>query len=146
MEGYENIQSMQGYETTPPNPAVMMGMGAIYLVIIVLFVVSGWKIYAKAGKPGWAAIIPIYNLYILLQIIGRPGWWLLLYLIPFVNIIISLITAIDLAKAFGKSTAFGVLGLWLFSIIGYPILAFGKSTYQSSPSKPSTPTPSAPKA
>lgn len=86
--------------------------------------------YVKAGKPGWAAIIPFYNIYVLLQIVGKPGWWLILYLVPFVNIYITIVVAIRLAKTFGKSTTFGVVALWLFAFIGYIILAFDKSKYQ----------------
>ena len=91
---------------------------------------SEWKIYEKAGKPGWAAIIPIYNIYVMTKIIGRPWWWLLLLFIPIVNLIVTIIMAIDLAKSFGKDAAYGILLLWLFSIIGYLILGFGDAEYQ----------------
>ena len=101
----------------------------IYLAVAVLSVAGTWKTYSKAGKPGWAAIIPIYNAYILLKIAGRPGWWLLLYIIPIANIIVSLIVSIDVAKAFGRSEVFGVVALWLFGFVGYPILGFGDDTY-----------------
>ncbi len=111
-------------------------VGIIYIVLFVLLVVAFWKVFTKAGKPGWAAIIPIYNMYVLVKIAGRPGWWLLLFLIPFVNIVISLLIALDVAKAFGKSTIFGVFGLWLFSFIGYLILGFGKATYMGATSTP----------
>jgi hypothetical protein len=97
---------------------------------LVLVIVGLWKVYAKAGQPGWAAIIPIYNIYILTKIIGRPWWWLLLLFIPFVNFIVTIIMAIDLAKSFGKDAAYGILLLWLFSIIGYLILGFGDAEYQ----------------
>lgn len=122
-----------------------LGVLLVYLIVAVIGIVAAWKVYAKAGKPGWAAIIPIYNVYVLLKIVGRPGWWLILFLIPFVNFVVSIIVAIDLAKAFGKSTAFGVVGLWLFSLIGYLILAFGDATYQGSPTVVAAdPAPSAP--
>ena len=91
--------------------------------------VSMWKIFVKAGQPGWAAIIPIYNAYILTKIVGRPWWWLLLMLIPFVNIVIAIILAIDLAKSFGKGGGFAV-GLILLGFVFYPILAFGDARYQ----------------
>lgn len=99
------------------------------LVVIVVVVASFWKVFAKAGQPGWAAIIPFYNLYILCKIAGRPGWWLLLMFIPLLNIVIFAIISIDVAKSFGRSSAFG-LGLWLLGFIFYPILAFGSSEYQ----------------
>ncbi|MDX1417214.1 MAG: DUF5684 domain-containing protein [Candidatus Promineifilaceae bacterium] len=108
--------------------------GGVYCIcwgIFALLVIAGlWKVYVKAGQPGWAAIIPIYNIYVLTQIIGRPWWWLLLLFIPFVNIVVSIIMAIDLAKSFGKDAAYGVLLLWLFSIIGYLVLGFGDAQYQ----------------
>lgn len=101
-----------------------------YILFIALAIVAAWKIFAKAGEAGWKAIIPFYNLYILLKIVGRPGWWLILYFIPFINLVISLVVAIDLAKSFGKSDVFGVVGLWLFSIIGHLMLAFGSAEYK----------------
>ena len=64
---------------------------------------AGWKVFTKAGQPGWAILIPFYNTYVLLKIVGRPGWWLVLMFIPLVNIVIAIIVAIDLAKSFGKS-------------------------------------------
>lgn len=97
-------------------------------VIVIVGVVSLWKIYSKAGKPGWVVIIPIYNYLVLLEIVGRPWWWLILILIPCVNLVISIIVTIDLAKSFGKGTGFG-LGLYFLPFIFYPILAFGSSNY-----------------
>jgi hypothetical protein len=100
----------------------------IYLAIAILLIIAIWKIFEKAGLPGWGAIIPIYNAYLLLKVAKRPGWWLLLYFIPFVNLIIAIIVIFDIAKNFGKSTAFG-FGLLFLSIIFYPILAFGSAEY-----------------
>jgi len=107
----------------------------VYIVVIVFEIAALWKVFVKAGKPGWAAIIPIYNIYVLLKVIGRPGWWLLLFLIgivPFVGWIVDLVLGIiigqDLAKSFSKSTGFGV-GLWLLSFIFIPILGFGQAQY-----------------
>ena len=99
-------------------------------IIFIVVVVGLWKLFTKAGEPGWAAIIPIYNYYVILKIVGRPWWWLLLLLIPFVNIIVYLIVAIDLAKSFGKDAAYGIILLWLLSAIGYLILGFGDAEYQ----------------
>lgn len=96
---------------------------------VVFVIASMWIVFEKAGHPGWAAIIPIYNIYIMLLIAGRPGWWLVLFLIPIVNIIVEVIISIDIARNFGKSTGFGI-GLLLLSFIFYPILAFGDATYQ----------------
>ena len=101
-------------------------------------IASWWKVFAKAGQPGWAALIPIYNLYVLLMVAKRPGWWLLLYLIPIVNIVIGIIVAIDVAKNFGKGPGFGI-GLALLSIVFYPILAFGDAQYQAAGSSATPP-------
>lgn len=106
----------------------------IYLAIIVLMIVSLWKIYVKAGKPGWAAIVPIYNIIVLLEIVGRPIWWIVLLLIPLVNFIIMIIIALDVAVCFGKSKGWGFGLLVILPFIGYPILAFGDATY-SGPAK-----------
>lgn len=101
----------------------------IYLGIIVLVIASMWKVFVKAGKPGWAAIVPIYNIVVLLEIIGRPIWWIVLFLIPIVSLVVALLIFIDLAKAFGKGAGFGV-GLALLGFIFLPMLAFGDATYQ----------------
>ncbi|QDV81451.1 DUF5684 domain-containing protein [Stieleria sp.] len=101
----------------------------IQLVIIVVIVAGLWKTFEKAGKPGWGAIIPIYNVVLLLQIAGRPIWWILLLLIPLVNFIIAIIVSIDIAKHFGKGVGFGI-GLAFLGFIFYPILGFGDAKYQ----------------
>jgi hypothetical protein len=103
--------------------------GIIGLLIGLLLIVAMWKVFTKAGQPGWASIIPIYNLYIWCKIVGRPGWWIILMLIPFVNIIVGIILCIDMAKSFGKGAGFGV-GLALLGIIFLPILGFGSAQYQ----------------
>src|SRR5689334_12229068 len=84
-------------------------MMLFFLAIAVVAIIGVWKVFTKAGQPGWAAIVPIYNLYILLQIAGRPAWWILLMLIPFVNLVISIMIAMDVAKAFGQSAAWGIV-------------------------------------
>ncbi len=101
----------------------------LYLAIIIFTIVAFWKLYSKAGKPGWASLIPIYNIIVLLNIIKKPWWWIFLLLIPFVGFIIGIIIYIELAKAFGKSAGFAV-GLILLPFIFIPILAFGDAQYQ----------------
>lgn len=110
--------------------AQQMGTGAmiVMLAVIVLVIASMWKIFTKAGQPGWASIIPIYNAYIFLKVAGKPGWWLILLLIPFVNLIIAIIATISLAANFGKGAGFAI-GMILLPIIFYPILAFGNARY-----------------
>jgi hypothetical protein len=99
------------------------------LALTVVLIVSQWKIYEKAGKPGWACIIPIYNTIVLLEIVGKPWWWILLMLIPVVNIIFVIWMTNLLSKSFGKDEGFTV-GLILLSIVFYPILGFGSAKYQ----------------
>jgi len=118
------------------NPAVVGGLLAVggimmivLLAIMLVLIIGCWKVFTKAGQPGWAVLIPFYNLYILLKIVGRPAWWIVLCLIPLVNIVIALMVAIDVAKAFGQSAVFGVVLLFLLSGIGYLVLGFGNYKY-----------------
>jgi uncharacterized membrane protein YhaH (DUF805 family) len=103
--------------------------GLIGLAILVFLIAAMWKVFTKAGKAGWLVLIPIVNIYQLLKIAGRPGWWLILFLIPLVNLIISILVSMDIAKSFGKGAGFG-LGLAFLSPIFYPILGFGSATYK----------------
>src|SRR5258708_7242778 len=105
-----------------------MGIAVVYFAVLILMVGAFWKVFVKAGEPGWAAIVPIYNLITLLKIAGKPAWWFLLMLIPLVNIIILIIVAIAVAKNFGKETGFGI-GLAILPFIFYPMLAWGDATY-----------------
>jgi hypothetical protein len=103
----------------------------LYLAIIVLLVVSFWKLYEKSGQEGWKSIIPIYGFYVLIaDIVKRPGWWIILLFVPIVNIAIFFVIFIDLAAKFGKSTGFGI-GLALLPIIFIPILAFSDAQYDA---------------
>jgi hypothetical protein len=107
-------------------------MGAIVLLvqlaIIVFFIVVGWKVFVKAGQPGWGCLVPIYNAYLMLKIAGKPGWWLILLFIPIVNFVIAILATVGLARNFGKDTGFAV-GLIFLGFIFYPILAFGDAQY-----------------
>lgn len=102
--------------------------GVFGLILGLLMIVSLWKLFTKAGKPGWAAIIPIYNTIVFLEIAGKPVWWFLLLLIPFVNIVVAIIATIGFANAYGKGGGFAV-GLIFLPMIFFPILAFGSSRY-----------------
>lgn len=122
--------------------SVVIITNSISIILALVYLVAIWKVLVKAGKPGWGAIVPIYNSYLFLKIAGKPGWWLILYFIPFVNIYAAFSTVIGIAKAFNRSTLFGIVMLGLFGPIGFMILAFGKSTYVgiqsgSSPANPS---------
>jgi hypothetical protein len=107
------------------------GSSLVSLIVAILVIAGLWKVFTKAGQPGWAAIIPIYNVYILLKIVGKPWWWLLLMLIPFVNFVVGILVMIALANAFGKGIGFA-LGLILLSPIFIPILGFGSAQYVGS--------------
>jgi ABC-type Na+ efflux pump permease subunit len=108
--------------------AVLGAFVFVYLVILVLMVVSFWKIFEKAGKPGWAAIVPIYNLIVFLEIVNKPVWWLVLILIPIVNIVILIMLTHRLSLSFGQGVGFTILLIFV-GIIGYPVLAFGDYKY-----------------
>lgn len=103
--------------------------GILYLAFVVFMLAAMWRIYTKAGKPGWASIVPIYNAYVFLQIAGKPGWWLLLLLIPGVNLIVAILALVGLANNFGKGGGY-VAGLIFLPFIFYPMLAFGDAQYQ----------------
>ncbi len=98
------------------------------LLLFIAYVAGLWQIFTKAGEAGWKAIIPIYNLWVLLEVVGRPGWWIILFFIPFVNIIVWVLVALDLSKSFDKSGwyALGLIILpWFFVVI----LGWGEAQY-----------------
>jgi hypothetical protein len=104
------------------------GVWVCYGIIILLIIIAWWKIFEKAGQAGWKAIIPIYNAYVLLKIVGKPGWWLILFFIPLVNLVFIIWTYNMLSKSFGKDEAFTV-GLVLLGFVFFPILGFGSAKY-----------------
>jgi hypothetical protein len=101
---------------------------AILALTVVIFA-GFWKMFEKAGEPGWAGIIPIYNLYILVKISGNAWWWFILLLVPVVNFFAALKISIDVAGKFNRGVLFG-LGLMFVSFIFYPLLGFGDYQYQ----------------
>jgi hypothetical protein len=107
-------------------------MAAIYSVvwlgIVVVLIAAYWRIFAKAGRPGWASLVPIYNVVTLLHITGRSGWWTLGMFVPLLNIFVVLRLVFELAGAFGRGLGFG-FGLLLLSPIFVPVLGFGESRY-----------------
>jgi hypothetical protein len=106
-----------------------IGLIVLDVALIILMVAAMWTVFKKAGEPGWAALIPIYNIMVLLKIAGKPMWWVILMLIPFVNIIVLIIALVGLARNFGKGAGFA-LGLVFLAPIFYPILAWGDARYQ----------------
>ena len=100
----------------------------IFTVIWVISVVGMWKAFEKAGKPGWAALIPIYNLIVMIEIVGKPMIWILWLLIPCVNWIFAIWLTNLISKSYGKEEGFTV-GLILLPFIFWPILGFGDAKY-----------------
>ena len=123
------LAQIESYSASSQGQAPGPLFWIFWLAFMILMIAACWKIFTKAGQPGWAAIIPIYNWYIFCKIVGRPGWWVILLLIPFVNFIVGIILCIDLAKSFGKGVGFGI-GLILLGVIFFPILGFGSAQYQ----------------
>ena len=111
-------------ETAQVSPLVLL----ISLALCILNIVAAWKIFEKAGQPGWACLIPFYNTYKQFEFVCGNGWKFLLLLIPFFNIVYAIMFQFKLAKVFGKGTAFG-FGLWLLPFIFNLILAFGDAEY-----------------
>ena len=99
------------------------------VIVLVLIIAGIWKIFEKADQPGWAVFIPIYNLIVMLQITKKPIWWVVLFIIPIINVVISFIVLLELAKVFGKGLEFGV-GLFFLGFIFFPILGFSDAKYQ----------------
>lgn len=111
-----------------PFTTIPISVWLVYCVIFLIVIIAWWKIFEKAGRQGWEAIIPFYNFYILLKIVGKPGWWLILVFIPFVNLVIIIWTYNMLSKSFGKDEAFTV-GLILLGFVFFPILGLGSAKY-----------------
>ena len=117
-----------GTEQAQMSPALLI----FYLILAIVEIVALWKIYSKAGQPGWASIVPIYNLVVFFKIIKMDWWHILIMLfVPFAQIVYGIIMPYKLAKAFGKGTGFAVLTV-LFEPIMLPIIAFGGAQYEES--------------
>ncbi len=119
----QSVGFMDSFDST-----AMILLLIIDLAVVLFYLICTWKIFAKAGRPGWAALIPIYNTIVMIQIAGRPLWWFFLLLIPIANIVFSVIITIDLVKAYGKPGIWA-LGIIFLSFIFIPILAFDSSEY-----------------
>ncbi len=126
----------QMFVTAQQAPSQGGGMLPLFMLVALVFVIASlWKVFTKAGQPGWAAIVPIYNMVVLCKVANRPVWWVVLMCVPVVNIFVLALLSMDVAKAFGKGAGFGV-GLWLFGFVFYPMLAFGKAQYQGGQTQP----------
>lgn len=100
------------------------------LLLVIVTIVAYWRTFTKAGRAGWKCLIPIYNVYILIKIAGKPGWWLLFYFIPFINIIFHLLWAMAFGRKFGKGDMFSVFLLWLLLPIGILVIGLGEDKYR----------------
>ena len=108
--------------------AALLILVLVYLALIVLLIASQWKIFTKAGKPGWACIVPIYSAIVLMEIIKKPMWWLLMFFVPIANIYFLVVSMNELSKSFGKDSGFTV-GLIFLPFVFLPILGFGDAQY-----------------
>ena len=115
-------------EYAQQDPLIGLLMLVVQLIVAVMTIMVMWSLYERAGQPGWASLVPIYNLIILLKIAGRPVWWMLLMFIPIINLGVYFMICMDLAAAFNKSIGFAA-GLFFLGFIFFPILAFGEADY-----------------
>ena len=106
-----------------------LGFFVVELILLAVVIVGLWKLFEKAGKPGWAAIIPIYNTCMLISIAGKPIWWIVLMFIPFVNLVVAILVMIELAKNFGRGTGTAI-GLIFLPMLFLLILGFGSAAYK----------------
>ena len=118
-----------GYAGCPMDTGAGAGFLILELALAAIVVVGLWKLFTKAGKPGWAAIIPIYNTIVMIQIAGKPLWWILLFFIPVVNVVVSVLVMVGLAKNFGRGAGTAV-GLVLLPMVFLLILGFGSAEYK----------------
>ena len=120
-----------GYNTTATADlsSISPMVWVFYIAVAVISIVAMWKIFQKAGKPGWHSIVPFLNMYDIMEISGYNGWLFLLLFVPIVNIVMLILAYVGLAKKFGKSGGFAV-GLIFLNIIFMCILAFGSSKYE----------------
>lgn len=149
------LSSNYTYTTTSADPAAAAAAGGIMLItflvmlpLIVVTIIAMWKIFVKAGRPGWQSIVPIYSSWVLFEIVGYPGWWALLSLVPVVSIfpaIIMIIAYYKIAKLFGKSDGFAVASIF-FPFVTFPMLAFGNAQFQGANSSAGGQGPQAPQA
>lgn len=104
-------------------------LSLLYFVILIAVIVGMWKMFEKAGQPGWKSIIPFYNLWVLNEIGGKPWWFFVAYFIPFINIVCYCLLSLAIAKKFGQETLYG-FAIFIFPFIFYPILGFGDARYR----------------
>jgi Family of unknown function (DUF5684) len=136
-------QNLLGASVIHAGIGLFLSIFLALLVVILLFVafiiVAYWKVYRKMGLPGWASIVPFYNITTLLRVVSYPQWWVFLMFVPVVNIVVTVAITHRLAVSFGKGWWF-TLGILLLPFVFLPILAFGQAMYHDSfpPASPMT--------
>lgn len=123
-------QSFESYGSFEISPIFIIG----YVALIVVLLAAMWTIFSKAGKAGWLAIIPIVNFFVMLDIAGKPWWWVIGLFIPIVNFVVIVLLWHGISTNFGKGTGF-TLGLIFLSPIFLLILAFGDAEYMGGKAK-----------
>jgi hypothetical protein len=121
------VDMMSGGEAAAAGGIGLVAL-LIYVAIALLMIISLWKVFSKAGQPGWASIIPIYQTVVMLQVAGKPIWWIILFFVPIANIVIAIMMLAGIAKNFGKGGGF-VVGMLLLPIIFWPMLGLGSAEY-----------------
>jgi len=129
LEMQKSAMPQQGGTPMPQQGSFPIILLLVTLVVCILIIAGQWIVFQKAGQAGWKCLIPFYNMYVLMEISGKPGWWMFLLFVPLVGIVIYLFAMLSLAKKFGRSELFGV-GLVFLPMIFFPVLAFGGSEYE----------------
>ena len=122
------ITPMRVYVSHLFNLFIMAFFIILAIAVAVFIIVAEWKLFSKANQPGWAIFIPIYNILVLLKVAKMSWWNILLLLIPIVNIVITFMVYINIAKNYGKDAGFGV-GMVFLPVIFIPVIAFGNAVY-----------------
>lgn len=104
----------------------------VSVVFVLVMIASVWRTFSKAGEPGWASIVPIYNAYVYFKIADKPAWWIILLAVPVANLVFLGSAGMSMAENFGRSKAFG-LGIAFLGFFFYPVLAFGGSKFKEQP-------------
>lgn len=126
------------YDSPSPAASALSALFALIILGLILAativsIISMWRLFTKAGKPGWAALIPIYNKVVMMQIAGRPEWWVVLTMfVPFFGSWVAVIALIDFVRSYQRSGLW-VLGIVFAPIIALPLLAFSKKTQYRGP-------------
>lgn len=115
-------------EETVGYVTLFLFLGIFFFGFLAIYIVAGWKIFVKAGRPGWEILIPFYNLYVCMKIVGKPGWWAILMFIPYIGMVWHVWSFNMLSKSFGKDEGYTV-GLVFLSFVFLPILAFSDAEY-----------------